>query len=163
MIPVVLIISFVLDSLISNFISLTGIFMPLFTLMALIIIYPYFNGDKIKYYGTSFLIGVGYDLIYTDTIIIHGFLFLLLAFIITRLNLLLSNNYLNVSIMALVCIVIYRMVTYSLLLITANISFDLFAVFKSIYSSMLANIIYIIILYIITDKISQKFKIHKLN
>ncbi len=163
MIITVLIISFILDSLISNFIPLNSILMPLFTLMSLIIIYPYFNDKKNKYLLTCFVTGACYDLIYTNTIIIHGFLFLVIAFIIMKLNLILSNNYINVAIVAIISIVIYRLIAYGLLLITANISFDFFTLLKSIYKSLLINVIYVVLLFIITDSIATKLKIHRAN
>jgi len=161
MIVAVIIISFILDSIVSNFISLNSLFMPLFTLMSLIIVYPYFNG-KIKYYlVTCFITGLCYDLIYTDTIVIHGFLFLLTGFIITRLNLIFSNNYLNVIIMAIITIIFYRVVSYGLLLITNNIPFSFVILLKSIYHSLILNIIFIFLAFMITDRISFKFKIKK--
>ncbi len=163
MVPAVLIISFILDSIVSNFISLDSLFFPLFTLMALIIIYPYFNNNRQKYFGVCLVTGICYDLIYSNTIIIHGMLFLLIGFIITRLNLIISNNSINVGIMAIVCIVIYRFLAYGLLLITASTSFEWFSLLKSIYSSLILNIFYVILIYIITDKISRKFKIHRTN
>lgn len=163
MIISVIIISFILDSIISNFIPLNSLLMPLFTLMSLIIIYPYFNNNKKEYLLTCFAIGIFYDLIYTNTIIIHGFLFLTIGFIITRLNLLLSNNYVNDAIMAIICIIVYRLIAYSLLLITANVSFDFYILLKSIYNSLILNIIYIMSAFIITDKISTKLKIHRAN
>lgn len=163
MVPAVLIISFILDSIVSNFISLGSLFFPLFTLMALIIIYPYFNNNRHKYFGVCLATGICYDLIYTNTIIIHGMLFLLIGFIITRLNLIISNNYINVGIMAIICIVIYRFLAYGLLLITASTSFEWLSLLKSIYSSLILNIFYVVVVYIITDKISRKLKIHRTN
>lgn len=163
MVPFVLIISFILDSIVSNFVSLDSLFFPLFTLMALIIIYPYFNNNRNKYFEACLITGICYDLIYTNTIIIHGMLFLLIGFIITRLNLIISNNWLNVGIMAIICIIIYRFLAYGLLLITASTSFDFFNILKSIYSSLILNIVYVILIYIITDKISRRFKIHRTN
>ena len=158
---IVIIVSFILDSIISNSISLSSLFMPLCTLMSLIIAYPYFRGDIRKFLITCFVTGVFYDLIYTDTIIIHGFLFLMVGYIITKLNLVMSNNYLNVAIMAIICIVFYRFILYGLLLITANVSFSWLLLLKSIYHSLLLNIIYIVLIYIITDKISFKYRIRK--
>lgn len=163
MVIIVLIISFLLDSIISNLVSINGLFLPLFTVMSLIIIYPYFNNKRNKFYLACFITGVCYDLIYTNTIVIHGFLFVLLGFIITRMNLVLANNYINVVIMGLVLIIVYRLLTYGLILITANASFDFFNLFRSIYSSLIANVIFVSLAYIITDKISYKFKIHKAN
>ncbi len=163
MVVAVLIISFILDSLISNFIPLNSILMPLFTIMSLIIIYPYFNNNKSKYLLACFTTGMLYDLIYTNTIIIHAFLFLVIGFIIIRLNLVLSNNWLNVAIMAIIIIIIYRIIAYGLLLITANITFNFFTLFKSIYSSLLLNFIYVVLAFIITDKVATKLKIRRSN
>ncbi|MCI9585118.1 MAG: rod shape-determining protein MreD [Bacilli bacterium] len=163
MVILVLIISFILDSIISNLVSINGLFLPLFTVMSLIIVYPYFNNKRNKFYLSCFITGIFYDLIYTNTIVIHGFLFLLLGFIITRMNLLLANNFINVVIMGIILIVVYRSLTYGLILITANASFDLFNLFRSIYSSLIMNIFFVSIAYIIIDKISYKFKIHKAN
>ena len=163
MIPVVIILSFILDSIVSNLISLNSLFMPLLTLMSLIIIYPYFNGNIKKFLITCFITGIFYDLIYTDTIIIHGFLFVIVGFIISKLNLIFSNNYLNVMIMAIICIIVYRVIAYGLLLITANTSFSIMLLLKSIYHSLILNLIYVSLVYIITDRISFIFKIKKSN
>ncbi|MBQ9011487.1 MAG: rod shape-determining protein MreD [Bacilli bacterium] len=158
-----IVISFILDSIVSNFISLNSLFTPLFTLMSLILVYPYFKGMIEKYYITSFVTGICYDLIYTDTIIIHGFLFLFIAFIITRLNILLSNNFVNVIIMAFVCIITYRFITYGLLLITDNVSFHVSILFKSIYRSLILNLAYVSLGCIILERLAKKFKIRKIN
>lgn len=163
MIPTIIIISFILDGITSNIISLNSLFAPLFTLMSLLLIYPYFNNDKEKYYIACFVTGLAYDLIYTDTIIINAILFTLLGFIITRLNLILSNNSVNVTVMALVIIVIYRLIMYILLLMTGNIVFEPLNLLKGIYSSLISNFIFAVLGYIITDKISQKFKLKKAN
>jgi len=163
MVTIILTLSFILDSIISNFISLNSLFIPLLTIMALIIIYPYFNSNKNKYLMVCFVTGICYDLIYTNTIIIHGFLFLVLGFVVIKLNLILSNNYVNVAIMALIVITIYRIVSYGLLLITANVSFDFLILFKSIYSSLILNIIYVSLTFIITDRIANKLKIRRSN
>lgn len=163
MIIFIVIISFILDSIVSNLVSINGIMMPLFTIMSLIIIYPYFNNNKNKFYPTCFFLGMAYDLIYTNTIIFHACLFLLLGFIVSKLNLVLSNNYINVAIMGIIIIIIYRLITYFLLLITAAVSFNIWNLFESIYSSLIINVIFVILAYIITDKISYKLKIHKAN
>ena len=163
MVYITIIVSFILDSIVSNFISLNSVFTPLFTLMSLLLIYPYFKNNNYKYLITCFVSGLCYDLIYTDTIIIHGFLFLLIGFIVTRFSLILSNSFVNILILAIVCIVIYRFITYGLLLITANTSFKWIFLFKSIYKSILMNLIYVSMGYIILEKLSPKLKIRRLN
>ena len=161
MIPITIIISFVLDSIVSNFISINTLFAPLFTLMSLIIVYPYFNYNHKHFIITAFITGMAYDLIYTNTIIIHGLLFIAIAFLIIKLNVVFSNNYLNVVIMAIISIIVYRLISYGLLLITNNISFNWIVLLKSIYQSLLINIIYILLTFMITDRISFALRIKK--
>lgn len=160
-IPIIIIVSFALDSIISNIINIHGLFAPLLTLMSLIIIYPYYNGNKSSYYKAAFITGLFYDLIYTDTMIVHAIIFTLMAFIITKLNVILAGNWLNDTIIAVICIIIYRLVMYGLLLINGNIELNTSYILESIYSSLILNIIYIIIVFNITDKISTKLKIRK--
>lgn len=163
MIIIVSIISFILEAFVSNIVSLNGLFMPLFTLMSLIIIFPYFNENIKPYLITSFIIGVFYDIIYTNTVVIHGILFLLIAFLIIRLNVVFSSNWINVMIMALVCIIAYRIASFSILVITNTIPLNFIVLLKSIYQSILLNLIYVVLAFLITDHISFKLKIKKSN
>ena len=94
----ILIISFILDGIFSNFLPSNSIFNSLFTLVSLIIVYPYFNGNRHDYYKYAFILGLAYDLIYTDTVIFYAFVFLSVSFIISRFMLVLANNYLNIVI-----------------------------------------------------------------
>lgn len=157
----ILIISFLFDGISSKFLPINGVFYPLFSLVSLIIVYPYFNGDKHNYYKFSFILGFAYDSIYTDTMIFYAFLFLLMAFIITKLMILLNDNYFNVIIITIISIIIFRSITYILIVMTGNISFNYHIWFKSIYSSILANVGYALMLLFITNFISNKFKIKK--
>ena len=161
MVLALLIISFFLESIFSNIVPTHTIFSPLFTLMSIILIYPYFNKKNSSYYKTCFIIGLFYDLVYTDTIVFNAFLFVLMGLIIVKLNDLFANNYLNSGLMATIVIILYRIITYLFLILTGNINFSLIILFKSIYESLIANIIYIMVMYGITDYLSRKFKITK--
>ena len=100
---IILVISFLLEGVISNFVPVNGFLAPLFTLTALIIIYPLFD-ESFEYYKYAFITGLAYDLFYTDTIVFHAIIFTFMAFLITRLNLVLSDNYVNVLIIIAICI-----------------------------------------------------------
>ncbi len=157
----ILITSFLLDGIVSNYLPLNGIWNQLFTITSLIIVYPYFNGNKREYYKYSFILGIFYDLIYTDTIIFNAFMFLLMARIIVKLASVLSDTYINLLIITLMLIIVYRSVTYILMVITGNLIFDYHSLFKGIYNSILVNIIFVITMTLITNFISKKFKIKK--
>lgn len=158
---VILVISFLLDGIFSNFLPVNGIFAPLFTLVSLIVVYPYFDGDKRNYYKYSFVLGLIYDLIYTDTMVYYAFLFLFMAFIIIKLTIILNDNYINIVIITIISIIIFRSITYILMVITGNVSFNYHIWFNSIYSSILANVIYAVILLSIANFINRKIKFKK--
>ena len=155
--------SFILEGVFSNYISASSFFSPLFVLMSIIIIYPFFINDKKNYYKYCFITGVLYDVIYMDTIIVHGFLFLIICYLLTKINLILANNHINIMIIAVIIIIIYRVILYSLLILTGNINFDIFNLLKSIYLSLISNVLYVLILNIITDRLSTKLKLYKGN
>ena len=86
---ITVIISFLLDGVLSNFLNYMlgdiSIFNPLLTIVAIIMIYPYFKKDENKYLITSFILGFLYDLFYTNLLFTDAILFLLLALIYSYL------------------------------------------------------------------------------
>lgn len=160
----VLVISFILQGILSNFISIdTNIFNLLFPIVALIIIYPYFRKNNSKYFIYAGVYGLLYDLIYTDTFILYVGLFIIIAFIISKLNIIFSNNIINIGFITTIVIAIYRTITYFVLVVVNYLEFDMNILFKSIYSSLLLNVIYAIIIYFISDRLSYKYRIEKID
>ena len=160
----ILVISFILQGILSNYISVdTNIFNLLFPIVALIIIYPYFRKNNSKYFIYAGIYGLLYDLIYTDTFILYVGLFIMIAFVISKLNIIFSNNIINIGFITTIVIIIYRAITYLVLIAVNYFEFDMNILFKSIYSSLLLNIIYAIIIYFITDRLSYKYRIEKID
>ena len=154
---IILVISFLLEGVISNFVPVNGFLAPLFTLTALIIIYPLFD-ESFEYYKYAFITGLAYDLFYTDTIVFHAIIFTFMGFLITRLNLVLSDNYVNVLIIIAICILVYRVITYGLLILVSSMSFDFLSLVFSILKSLIINLIYSVILFFVVKKIQKKYK-----
>ena len=142
-----IIISIILDNFISNFINHNSLFYPLLTLLSLIIIYPKLTKKINKYYLTSFLLGLIYDIAVTDTLFLNAFIFLLLSYIINYIFRKIPYNYLSVLIISFISIIYYRLITYIVLLLLNYLNFNLLTLLKSIYNSLILNIIYITILY----------------
>ena len=65
MIVAVLLISFILEGIISNVIPLDSLFIPMFSVVALLVTYPLFNDNKIKFLIYSGSLGLLYDLTYS--------------------------------------------------------------------------------------------------
>ena len=162
MIIFIILISFYLEGILSNIINISFL-IPLFTLLSLIIIYPYLFNRKKDYFIICFIIGLLYDIGYTDTIFLNAFIFLLIGYIIHLINIVITNNWFNVMIISLFVITIYRIITYLVLIFINYLKPDIELLKNSILNSLIINIIYIIIIYKITDIISRKKGIYKMN
>lgn len=159
---IIVILSFSLDGISSNLLCFSKFCYPLFSLLSLVIIYPYYKKRYIKkYYITSLIIGLFYDFVYTNTLFLNMIMFFLLAILIHLLYDLLTNNFYNTIFISLFLIICYRLFTYLILLFTGYLNFDISIFFSSIYSSLLINLIYLLLFYFGTKIISKKLHIYK--
>lgn len=160
----VLIFSFFLESIVSNFIPLdTNFFVPLFSLISLIIIYPYFNGEKMNYLKVCAGIGLLYDVVFTDTLMMNLVFFILLGLFICFMNQLFSNNVFSVILISAIIIFFYRVMGYGILCLSGLFVFHMERLWESIFSSLLLNLIYASIIYLITDFLAKKYHIRKID
>lgn len=140
----ILFMSFILESNLSVYIPInTSFFNSFFVLSSLIVINDLIL-EKDKFYILSIFIGVFYDLVFTNRIGFSLLTFLLTAIFIKNNNLFkkFSKNILNY----LSIFVFYRLVSFFVLFLIGYVSFDFFYLLKSIYSSIILNIIYVYIL-----------------
>lgn len=157
-------ISFILDGIITNYIGIySSILYPLFSIVSLIIIYPFFNNARKKFVIVSFGFGLLYDIVYTNTLLLNGIVFVLISFVILLLNEYFSNNHLNVSIKSFVIIILYRTFTFVIIYTVGYIGLNFLEFVRSIYTSIILNIIYINIFYYVANKLSKKYKIRKID
>lgn len=160
----VTILSFFLESIISNFIPLDShFFVPLLSLMSLILIYPYFNGEKEDYIKVSALMGFLYDVVFTDTLLLNLVLFILIGLFICFLNRLFSTNFFSIVLVSVLVIIAYRFMNYGILCLSGLFEFQMIRFIDSILCSLLLNVIYVILLYFITDFLAKKYRIRKLD
>lgn len=159
MIIFISILSFLLDGILSRYILPNSIFLPLFTIVSLVLIYPYFNNNNARYFKYSAILGLLYDITYANTLFFNFFIFIIVGFIIGLFNYLLSNNWYINAFITFVSISIYRIINYLFFVVFKGENFSFGILFKSIYSSLLLNIIYCIVLYLLTELYSNKKKI----
>lgn len=151
------IISFILDSIGSNL----KIGLPLFTVISLIISYPYFKKETPNFIRLCGVVGLLYDVVYTDTFFLNMVVFLLIGLIIIYINERMVNNLINVLITTLIVIISYRFFTYIILLLTGYLKITSGLLVVSVQNSLLINLIYITILYLITDYFHRQHHIPK--
>jgi len=155
MIYFVLIFSFLFEASFSNIISNNSLFTPLFFLTSLVILFPYFKDKRFNFIIYCLVCGLIYDIAFADSIFVNtlsfGTISLLIVLGYNYLSYSLwSSNFLNVLI--LVC---YRIISYLILCIVGSISFNEILLLQGIYNSLIVNIIYGVVLYIIIDKVSK--------
>lgn len=144
MIYLILVISFLLDNLISFFLNTNLLFNPLLSLVSLIIIFRYYHRkDENKYLITSFVLGLVYDIVCTDTVFLNASIYLLLSLFIIKFYKIFSYNLLNSAILLIIVIIIYRSITFLVLSNFNFISFNLYHLLQSIYSSLILNLLYL--------------------
>ncbi|MDD3392238.1 MAG: rod shape-determining protein MreD [Bacilli bacterium] len=161
---VIVIISFLLESIISNYISISSHFLvPLFSVVSLVIIYPYFKNDDRKFIKYALIYGIVYDLLLTNLFPFHTLIYFIISYLIVMINFFISNNVLNVAFISFIVIICYRIITYLILILVGYLSYNGIFLFKSIYSSLIINIFYSMLLYMITDYYSKKYHIKKID
>lgn len=163
MIFVLVFVSYFLDGIFASFLPSYGLFRPLFTLLSILLIYPYCYYQKKTYFFLAFIAGFFYDLTYTNTPFFHGVLFVLLAALIQLWNQYYRNTLPNLILASSLLILIYRVIGYLLLLFLQTFPFNFMAFFKVIGSSFFLNWIYILLVFPFFSWIAQKKHLHSMN
>ncbi len=105
-----------------------------------------------KYYGLSFIIGLLYDFLYSNTLFYNSFIFLSCAFLIKKLQEKFSYNLFNTLIIAIITIIYYYSLSFIILTIIKYISFDFTRYFNIVINSIILNTIFIVVLYLFKRK-----------
>lgn len=162
MIVFITVLSFLLDGIISKYISTNTFFLPLLTIMSLIIIYPYFK-EPYKYFRYCSILGILYDIAYANTIFYNFFIFILLGLIITFFYYIFSNRLLNTIVLGLITVLIYKFINYLFILVFKNYNLIFKDLLTNIINSLLLNILFLILGYVLTKYYSKKHKILRIN
>lgn len=159
----ILIFSFLFESAFSNIITKGSILVPLFLLTSLTILYPYFKNKKMNFVITCVICGFIYDISLTSSPFINT-----LSFASASGLIILIYNYINYNIYSsnfvnIVILIFYRVISYILLCIVDFINFNEMSLLEGIYGSLIVNIIYGIIIFIIIDLIAKIFNIKRVE
>ena len=158
MIVAVLLISFILEGIVSNLVPTSSLFIPLFSIVSLLVTYPLFNENKIKYLIYSGTLGLLYDLVYTSTPFINTFTFVITALIITFICKFITLNKLNLVLIILFILLFNQTINYLLLCLFRYRIFNNATLLEGLYSSLILNVVYSYILYVVIEIINKKRK-----
>lgn len=153
MINLIVLLSFFLDGLLSiyqgpSFFDIIS-FKPMFTIVSLVLIYPFCLKNHPRYYKICIIVGALYDLLYTDTLVLNMVVFPLLGFIIYKLYIYFAENFLNTIIINIIVLGTYHVLIFLILCLIGYLSFDLSVLSYNFIGILLTNTIFLIILYFI--------------
>jgi len=157
-----LIFSFILESFMSNIFTSTfssiSIFSTIYTIIALVVVYPFFYNDK-KYYIIVLIFGFLFDMIYTSTIPFNMFVFLVMGIVIKMLYNYFPSNIFMTNIISIVSIITYHVVSFIILSIIGYADYSIVLLGNIIIHSILMTIIYTSISYLIINFIYNRYNI----
>lgn len=156
MIILFFIISFLLDGIVFSLSSLNSVAFPLFSLLSLLIAYPYYSRNIKNFYMSAILIGIVYDIVYTNSLFLNTLLFLVMAYIINLMFKYLTNNFLNTFLISTIIICLYRLFNYLFYIVIGVINWNLNDLIMSISFSLIINYIYIALFYFLLYIFSKK-------
>ena len=159
MIYILITLSFLLESVVSNIVPINSFLTPLFVFTSLIILYPYFKNKRLNYIITFAICGLIYDVCFTDLIFINTICFSICGIISILCYNYFKYNIYSSNILNILNIIIYRIINYLILIIISYMSFNSFILLKGIYNSIIINIIYGVFIYLIANLISNIFNI----
>lgn len=146
-------VSFILEGILSLYLPFLindlNIYYSSFVLISIIVLYPIFKNRKKEnlFYMSIILIGILYDFVYTDTFLVHSFLFFLSGKVVSKYYSRFGYNDYNFLFLCIVVITIYNVIFYLLLVLFSNVSFQIYTLFYKLIHSYFFNLLYGYILY----------------
>ena len=164
---IILGITFLIDGILTNFIPYMegdlSLFTPLITVVVIFLISPLFENKQKKYYITAFVCGLLYDLFYTDLLFVNAFLFLLIAICSIYVYKNQEIDYIRILIYLVLLIALYESSIALLIVIFNVVPMSFPKLFYKIGHSLLLNLIYGEVIYLIIANLPKKYKRRHLN
>lgn len=164
---IIIAISLILDGILSNYLPYLvndlSLFTPLFTLVSISLLYPYYRKKEKYFYIMIFITGFVYDLFYTNLLFVNGLLFLLIAYISKLIYRNYEIDYLKLIIYIALVVVVYETTTVLIILVFNLVPVTLTKLLYKISHSLILNIIYGELIYFILNILPKKYKKISLN
>lgn len=159
---IILIISFILDGIMSRYINLSfssiSMFTTIYSLICLISICCLYSDDK-KYYLSALVLGLFFDMVYTGSFILNAVSFSIISIITRKLYNILTYNIINNTIISCLGIIFHYVFTNIILTMVGYLNFNVKLLLDILYHSLIMSIIYSLILYLINSIVIK----HKSN
>ena len=164
---IIMIISLLFDGLLTNYLPYLvndlSYFTPLLTLISIFIIYPLYRKQEKKYFISIFVLGLVYDLFYTNLLFFNAVLFVFIGFIIRFIVKNFELSYIKIIIYIILIVISYELLTALFLGIYNIVPISIDNLIYKIIHSLILNIIYGEILFIIMKLLPKRFKEISIN
>ena len=145
---IVSIITTLMDGIIVYYLSSYYRNLNYFYPMLTISLIPFFNDSNLNdYYKTIFMIGLIYDILYSNIFLFNAMLFLLLSKIDTKILKLLRDNLFTYVLLVIINILVYDVICFLLVFITKYQNVSFFDYIYKIEHSMLVNVLVSFLFY----------------
>ena len=163
---ILLIISFIVQGVISNVIGYTQenitIFYTIYPLLTLLTIYPYFE-NKNKFLLILIIFGLLTDLVYSNTLIFNTCLFYAIYKIHQTFHFFFPYNLFTISISSLIGVYIYHVTTFLFLVLINFNNYNPIILLNTLLNSTIMTIIYTIITYLLLIFLKQRFELKEVK
>ena len=161
----IIISSFILYIILSNVLPFMkgdlSIFTSLFVPITIYLIYPFYKNQKLKYYIESFIIGIIYDLIFTNLLFFDGVIFLIISLVSVKIyKNFIVDKYKNIMYVFLI-IILYEFLVASIFLIFNLVPICFYDFVYKISHTLLINVVYGFLLYEIIGSGSRQKKLFR--
>ena len=161
----IIISSFILDIILSNVLPFMkgdlSIFTSLFVPITIYLIYPFYKNQELKYYIESFIIGIIYDLIFTNLLFLDGVIFLIISLVSVKIyKNFIVDKYKNIMYVFLI-IILYEFLVASIFLIFNLVPICFYDFVYKISHTLLINVVYGFLLYEIIGSGSRQKKLFR--
>lgn len=164
---IIMTISLLLDGLLTNYLpylqNTLSLFTPLFTVVTIFLICPLYYKQEKKYFITIFILGIIYDLFYTNLLFFNATLFFIIGRIAKFLYKNYEINYFKLVIYIMIIIISYESLTGIILFIFQVVPITANKVLYKIIHSLLINIIYAELVFFTIKHIPNKYKKIRIN
>lgn len=164
---VIIIISLLLDGLLTNYLPFLvnnlSLFTPLFTLISISIIYPFYRKKEKEYYSMVFIIGIIYDLCYTNLLFLNAIMFLIIAIVSKYIYKNFEITFFRLIVYTIIIITIYEFIIAGIIGILGLVPITIERIIYKITHSIVLNVIYVEIIYLILKLLPKKYKKISIN
>ena len=164
---VIMIASLLLDGLLTNYLPYLvndlSYFTPLLTLTAIFIIYPLYRKKEKKFFISIFILGLVYDLLYTNLLFFNAVLFVFIGIIIRYIVKNFELSYIKITIYVILVVIFYESLTALFLGVFNIVPMSIDMLMYKIMHSLILNIIYGELLFIVIKLLPKRFKEISIN